>query len=146
MSVELWNMDSSIIKRFFIVWLVFCALLSIYGYAADCIFDLQFALDHINFLPWYFILHLIFQAYIIGPVLFLYFVLFRKIDRALILKMIFLVMAVVLIESYLSPDDSSLYIGKFRRLKQISIYALTALTVVLIDEFYLRSKFGPEKT
>lgn len=56
------------------------------------------------------------------------------------LKILFLGMAVIFVEMYLRPDDWSLYIGKYRNLKQIFIYAFSALTIVLIDELYLASK------
>lgn len=63
-------MGSDRIKRFFISWVVFCALLSIYGYLGDLILNYEYALNNLNFLPAYFLLHLVFQSYIIGPVFF----------------------------------------------------------------------------
>ena len=137
-------MNSILIKRFFVTWILFCALLSIYGYIIDIIFHAKYAFQNLNFLPLYFLIHLIFKLYLIAPMFFLYFYLFKKTERALLLKGLFLIMASILLENYFRPDDWSLYIGKYRHFKQVFIYAFAALSVVLIDELYLIRKFDPK--
>jgi hypothetical protein len=54
-------------------------------------------------------------------------------------------MAALLAKIYLRPDDASFVIGPYRAIKQSIAYILTAVSVVLLDEYYIKQKFGFKK-
>lgn len=125
-------------KRLFSSWIAFCILLSVSGYLLDLFFHFEFALERIDFLGLYFFIHLFGQFYIILPVFILYFFLFGRTQKSLILKLVFISIIAVLLENFLRPDDWNMYTGDYKRVKQIFIYIFSAVSTVLIDEYYLK--------
>lgn len=127
-----------LIKRFCILWVLFCVFLSIYNFIGDCIINSDYALKNFNFLPAYFLLHFVFQAYLIGPAIFFYSYLFKDKKKPFIFNLVFLVFIVVLIEFYLRIDSWNLSVGKHGNLKQILAYIVAALSILVIDKFYFK--------
>ena len=123
-----------ILKKTLITYLLYCLLLSLLGYIVDCIMNLNYALENIKYLPWYFVLHSVFQVYIILPAILLYTYIFEMISSKLILKILFIVVVGAAIAIYLFPDDYSLYIGEYRKIKQISIYILSGIIILFVDK------------
>lgn len=128
------------IKRLIIGYITFCLLVSVYAYIGGCIFNFNIAIKEPGMILAYIMLHLIFQSYIIVPAVFLYFILFRKIEKSIALKIIFFTMVAIFLYQYLRPDDWNLVTGKMRYMKQYIAYSLGALSMVLIDEYIVIPK------
>ena len=123
-----------ILKKTLITYLLYCLLLSLLGYIVDCIMNLIYAVENIKYLLWYFVLHSVFQFYIILPAILLYTYIFEMISSNLILKILLIVVVGVAIAIYLFPDDYSLYIGEYKKIKQISIYVLSGIIILFVDK------------
>lgn len=131
-------------KRFFTLWVLFCWFLSIYSYVGDCIINPEYGFKNINFLPAYLLLHLVYQAYLIGPAVLFYSYLSRNKKEPFIFNLIFLVFIALLVEFYLRVDSWNLTVGKHGDLKQILAYIFAALSIAFIDKYYFKSNHTPK--
>jgi hypothetical protein len=119
-----------VINRIIHFYLVYCVLLSVIGYLGDCLLNFDYAIENPNYLPWYFISHLVFQCYIILPAILSYAILSTKMTNYLALKIIYMLMVSWCIALFLYPDDYSLTIGRHKKVKQMSVYMLSGLILV----------------
>lgn len=133
-------------NRILIGWVLYCFLLSIYSYFADCIFHFKYAIGNLSYLPMYFITHMIFHIYLLLPAIFLYVYLFKDRKGLVALKVLFAVIIATGICLFLYSDDYSLYIGEYKKVKQILSYVFAGISVIFLDEFDLLDKvFKREK-
>jgi len=110
-----------------IYYLVYCLLLSVIGYLGDCLLNFNYAIKNPKYLPWYFILHLIFQVYIILPAIIGYVFLSEKIANHLVLKLIYMLLVSLGMALFLYADDYSLTIGRYSKVKQVVVYLVSGL-------------------
>jgi hypothetical protein len=129
-------MTIDLIKRWLICCLTFCIFLSVSGYIGDLLLRFNLALKNVTFLFVYVLVHL-FQLYVFGPVLLLYFWLFKNAEKHVMIKSVLLLLAAILMGSYLRPDDWNMITGKYGNMKQIFIYPFSAVCLVLFDQYFL---------
>ncbi len=132
------------LNRVIYFWLIFCVLVSLYGYIGDCILNFKNAIQNVGFLVGYFMLHTIFKLYLILPLIVVYFFVFRTHEKSYILKALFLTFMGVFLEYYFRGDEMSLTVGEFRTPKEIAAYALGGLSTLFLDEFYLKKIVRPD--
>lgn len=109
--------------------LIFC--LSIFGFIGDLILKTSYAMQNLNFILMYLLVH-IFHIYILVPAMVLYYFMFRS-GGSLVAKAVFATVLAVAICLTLYPDDYSLTIGQYKKPKQIIIYVLAALITVYFN-------------
>jgi hypothetical protein len=132
-------------NRIMIGWLAYCTTLSIYSYLADCILNFKYALDNIDFPLIYLMMSVLFHFYLILPAIYLYFFLFKDKKGLLLPKVLYAIIIGSCICLFLYPDDYSLYIGKFRKVKQLSSYVFAGVSLILADEYNLFDKLFKRK-
>jgi len=118
-----------IFKKIYSYYLLYCFLLSVIGYLADCLFGFKYAIQNLNYLPWYFISHTVFQVYVILPAILGYVLIAESRANHMVIKLLYLLIVSFFIASFLYPDDYSLYIGSFKKIKQVTVYILSGLVL-----------------
>ncbi len=132
-------MNKSLVRRLIIGWLIFCVFVSTFQFLGDLLLGMKDIFMLLRILPLYFMIHFIFQVYILLPAIIVYFFLFRRINDSLWLKILFLGMLMLHIQSFLRPDDWNFTI-RYGDLKQQISYCLGAVSMVLFDELYVLTK------
>lgn len=132
-------------RRFLIGWFGFCVLVSVYSFIGDCLFHLSYALENLTYLPLYIFLHLFAHIYLFPLLIFLYSYLFSE-KSYLILKIAYVAFFTITLALWLYPDDWSLYIGEFKKEKQVVSYLLAGLTLVLFEQLADRKKMATDQT
>ena len=128
-------------RNFTLTYLCLIFSLSIYGFIGDLILKTSHAMQNLNFILLYLMVH-IFHFYIFAPAMVLFYFLFRS-GGSLVAKVVLAIVLAVAICLILYPDDYSLTIGQYKKPKQIIIYILAALTTVCFNE-KLRHKVSVE--
>lgn len=128
----------NLLVSFSITYLCLVISLSGYSFIGDILINAEFALEYKSIIFMYLLGHL-FHIYIFGPIIILYYFIFRSRPNR-ILKLIFVVPIAVLICLSLYPDDYSLTVGQYNKPKQIVVYILAALTALYVNERFFNKR------
>lgn len=122
-----------------LVIVVSCAFLALYSFIFDCIYNTSYALNNINYLPYYFLTYLLFRAIGIIPLVAAYYLLAKKTNK-IALKIgaiIFIIIIAGLLGKYVGKNDVNLSVGT-DGWKYIPVYIAAALSSCIFYEWILR--------
>lgn len=127
------------IPKFILMSLLLLSLIAIYNYLWDLIFYHSNAVGHPEYLWGYFAYYLIFRAAIFIPIMFLYWYVFSKYKVWLTFKVVIVLTISSLLTVWIIHDDNVLSDIKYKNTQRFYTYNLTALTLVLCYELYVKA-------
>lgn len=111
-------------------------LKSVFGYIFDLVVNFDYAIQNANFLFAYLIMDAL-NSWLFLIAFVVYFIIFQKLTetRYLLFKVIFILIVTALYARYFYMDNFSLTIGKQKEFKLFITTVLSAMVVLLANEF-----------